>query len=632
MLQGLYRRSSGIYAVRITVPKKLRPLIGKCEIHVTTGLRELKPATVCALKIQLLWQEKLMAMDIEQLRAGSPALLIPGKIPLTEASQHLGMEVNSLLSICNDRYSKLYTTLSRVAGWAVNSLGEIERDYDGNFITNDVERVGIQVFHSGELQLYDSRTSVEKLMESGTAEESVFKTHSGGGFFPEELVKLSLSSIKIERKDVEAIRHTLVERLPALSKPHDKTPIEQPQTIRKGKYVDTRFSEVFELLKNDRDWGKAQLQRMETEAGLFTDLMNDPKLCEIDKSMIQKFAEYLSKLPNQISRNKRKYNIVNTLDLIDISKRDGIQTKEPQTIKNHIGKISEILTYALHGGMIDHNPASGYKKGKKIANRVRAQDERDIFTLDELNIIFSQPWFLNGKGNFNSKDFTHWRPYYYWLPILSVFSGGRLNELSQLYVSDIKKSEDSNIWYIDFNLSKPDKIDADNQEKSLKTINSIRTVPIHSFILSLGFIEYVELLKSSGYSRLFPELKHDPIKGYGKPAGSWFNERLLGNKLKIERNNKKTFHSFRHCFITQLERLNLTSTVMGQLAGHEKGKNQSSTRYAKDRSAAELAKDIERIDLDYTKNIKPFNSQAGLKAIRVALNIKKHNTKRSSIK
>ena len=54
----LYRRPSGVYAVRLIVPKRLRETIGRTEIHTSTGVSNLGTAKVAALKIQLYWREQ----------------------------------------------------------------------------------------------------------------------------------------------------------------------------------------------------------------------------------------------------------------------------------------------------------------------------------------------------------------------------------------------------------------------------------------------------------------------------------------------------------------------------------------------------------------------------------------------
>jgi hypothetical protein len=108
----------------------------------------------------------------------------------------------------------------------------------------------------------------------------------------------------------------------------------------------------------------------------------------------------------------------------------------------------------------------------------------------------------------------------------------------------------------------------------------------------------------------------DGLKGYSKAAGSWFNERFLGRKLKIKRDGKKTFHSLRHCFITATERLDTPHRVVDQLVGHERGKTQSMSRYAKDRNATELQPLINKLVFPCLSDIVPFNVHAGLKALK----------------
>lgn len=79
---NLYRRTSGVYVVRLAVPERLRPAVGKREIHVSTGSRVLALAKTVAAGVLGHWREKfldlerLQLMDVERLVAGSPELSI----------------------------------------------------------------------------------------------------------------------------------------------------------------------------------------------------------------------------------------------------------------------------------------------------------------------------------------------------------------------------------------------------------------------------------------------------------------------------------------------------------------------------------------------------------------------------
>ncbi|WP_185732270.1 DUF6538 domain-containing protein [Burkholderia sp. Bp8963] len=86
----LYRRSSGIYVVRLVVPKRLRAAVGKNEIHASTRLREWEAAKLVAHRIQSHWREHFMTLDLDKLRAENPLLDGAGMIRIVDAAMATG--------------------------------------------------------------------------------------------------------------------------------------------------------------------------------------------------------------------------------------------------------------------------------------------------------------------------------------------------------------------------------------------------------------------------------------------------------------------------------------------------------------------------------------------------------------
>jgi integrase len=291
-----------------------------------------------------------------------------------------------------------------------------------------------------------------------------------------------------------------------------------------------------------------------------------------------------------------------------------------------------MLNWAVTEELLARNSASGV--GGAGRRDRREQDERGVFDADDLTKIFGVEWFKDGKGRASARGgFHNYQPHYYWLPLLGLYTGGRLNELAQLYLDDIQQ-DDAGCWFIYFNLDGADKIEVDSMQeelgqsdKSLKTINSERVVALHDLLVTLGLPEYVQALRQEGHVRLFPELRFDKIKGYGKAAGSWFNERFLGARLKIPRDGTKTFHSLRHMFITGLFDAELPEVTVAQLAGHERGKTMSSKRYRKDQVAFKLKPYINRLEFSLPKLV-PFNIEAGISAVGSALDRKERHQRR----
>jgi hypothetical protein len=77
-ISNLYRRASGIHTVRLAVPSRLRSVVGRGEIHQSTGTRTLPVAKAVAAALIAHWREELLTldrrgrMDIEKIVVCSP--------------------------------------------------------------------------------------------------------------------------------------------------------------------------------------------------------------------------------------------------------------------------------------------------------------------------------------------------------------------------------------------------------------------------------------------------------------------------------------------------------------------------------------------------------------------------------
>jgi len=138
----------------------------------------------------------------------------------------------------------------------------------------------------------------------------------------------------------------------------------------------------------------------------------------------------------------------------------------------------------------------------------------------------------------------------YWLPQIGLHTGARVNEICQLNPQiDICQEASSGIWYFLF-----DK-DTDGDEriiKSVKNETSKRKVPIHSRLLSLGLLGYVDRVKASGSKLLFPAWK--PSRGRASSVGEkWFRDFIVEAGLRDDTVGARLvgMHAFRS---TLLER------------------------------------------------------------------------------
>jgi integrase len=318
-------------------------------------------------------------------------------------------------------------------------------------------------------------------------------------------------------------------------------------------------------------------------------------------------------LPNNLYQTRRRLK-TDTLAALVVA-ATGLPRMLEARADAYLAKAGEMLAWAARKGFLPHNPAAGAVERKK--KTVREQDARHEFSRENLHLIFSAPWFATGKGERSAAGkFRRFQPYHFWLPLLGLFTGGRLNELAQLHLADIQQTP-AGVWFLNFSTSSEN---ANEPAKRLKTVNSIRQVPLHPELVRLGLPEYVQALADAGYDRLFPELRFDSVKGYGKAAGQWFDEKFLGNCLDIPRDGMQTFHSFRHNFISALTRLDppLNEFVMNQLSGHERGETMSRNRYTKDQGPDALNAQVSKLNFSIP-TIDRFDVAEGLQAVLDAL-------------
>ena len=270
----------------------------------------------------------------------------------------------------------------------------------------------------------------------------------------------------------------------------------------------------------------------------FEMIMGDKRIEDINIKLIKKIIKAIFSLPSQYDSKKGLQAIL----------LEGRQPRDFKTSKNYISRLKGYFSYLVTIDLLESNPLSS----DLYPSPPRNMDVTNYanFTKLDLEKIFSEDLVMS------SKHFA----YYYWATVLSLFTGARASEILQLRLTDVFL--DADIPYININNS-------DN--KFVKNKSSIRSIPLHPKILDLGFKRYCEQIKSEEYEILFPDNTSLYINKPANALSVWFNKYLL--KLQIEPDNKrrKVFHSFRHTFITELQRMNAPLEIRQSIAGHTTG-------------------------------------------------------------
>ncbi len=363
---------------------------------------------------------------------------------------------------------------------------------------------------------------------------------------------------------------------------HAKQSIQVVEKAPKTRPAGPKLSEVIaQYIQHNvvsRRW--SEQTRLENEARFrdLVEIIGDRPIREVDRPMMVRYAEVLGQLPP----NRSKLKAYRGLSIVEVVALRPEKTLSDCRFNNTVSWVSTLFQFAMDSGYIARNPA------RKLARPERRsrQDENVPFTQDQLERLFNGPAHCGQARH----------PHQFWLPLLGLYTGCRLEELCQLAVLDV--IETNGIWTIS--------IDDDGNDKRLKTPQSRRMIPLHSQIISLGFLHYINDLKATGGIRVFPELKRIGSR-YGHAPSRWFQR--YRKQLGIEGPN---FHSLRHTFATNLREHGVSLDTISELLGHEAIKGETG-RYAERLSVPKLYEAVKRLDYGITlDHICPYKATTGM--------------------
>lgn len=641
---NLYRRSSGIYVLRITVPARYRAQLGQREIHASTGTSDHSAAKAVALHLLARWHSCMCELNLvneTKVIEGSPLLTGAGFISIQDFCETFEVAAELVLQeILNNNIFVACRLNAQPVYW-VDDYTKVDREGEKNtdgFVLNSAFTEGRPRTFTGYLKPFHRTHTISNLIEFGFSDETSFrfKTNTlAAAFCDLPGIRLTINSVFITKVQAERIRAPWVKALAgkavflAATSTPTSTILTPPSTspIFEARFCNPKFSKMLSSDLLERffehkmpEWGLDQQKKMTTLCGCFVELMNDPPLGIIDRELIRQYESKLKRMPANRHLAARRHETNDATKLLELAEKNSEQRLSAQTVESYLSKLSEVFRWAVKEDYLNKNPAENISQKARGATK-RAQDSRDQFDQNDLNAIFSAEWFQHGGAKRNKAGgLSSFRPYYYWLPLLGLHCGARLNELSQLHLGDIIEYEPGKL-YIFINDATPgsaaDKLPIKADDKSIKNKNTKRVIPIHSKLIELGLIDYINALKTNGHERLFPELIHDKVKGYGKAAGKWFNEHFLGIQLEFKRDGRKTYHSFRHTLITSLIDNSTPEYIISAIAGHERGETTSLNRYGKD-DAKRLSPYIESLDFELP-TIQSFKIAEGISAIKQAM-------------
>ncbi|WP_427793066.1 DUF6538 domain-containing protein [Brevundimonas diminuta] len=326
--------------------------------------------------------------------------------------------------------------------------------------------------------------------------------------------------------------------------------------------VDKTLRQAFELFRSDpakqrtRKTDLHYLYLIELTVGLWGERRT---IRSLDREACRDLLDTLRWLPTNAEKRFPKLSPVAAAKM---AKEEGLSsTLSPATVNGYMTKFRAVMNFAQNEGWIDRNPA----KGLQVIDHVRRRDKRLPFSVEQLRLIFDAPIYrgcVNDRAGYSTPGYARPRRGRFWVPLIALFSGMRMNEICQLHVADIHQLDGVDCFFVTEGPS-----DTDNG-KRLKTAASERFIPVHPTLIDIGFMAFVEQRRAAGTVRLFSELHKSSTGYYSDPFSKWFRRFLERAGAARE---KTCFHSFRHCYRDALREARIEHEVALALGGWSSG-------------------------------------------------------------
>jgi hypothetical protein len=302
----------------------------------------------------------------------------------------------------------------------------------------------------------------------------------------------------------------------------------------------------------------------------FIEVAGDKAIDTYGRGDVTNFLATMRRMPAVYGRSPAdKFKTI--AQLIAEADEKGAKRVTERTLKRHTSALSAFFSYAKDQGHITASQRQELVTEHRFTLRKAAREQRDAWTVDELKALFASPvWTGCHPVQRTRTGPSVIRDAKFWLPLLALFHGARLEEFADLYRRHI--GQDGEVWFL--------RISAET--RSLKNENAARRIPLHPELIHLGFLRYIQEIAPIPNDPLFPELE---IRGKDNRRGTamtrWFTN--YRRQIGVYRENVG-MHAIRHTAIPR-PRNAITTHQQDRnvdfLMGHASGGGEGRSRYDK---------------------------------------------------
>lgn len=594
LVTNVFRRGASYY-FRTRVPVRFRALLDRKELWKSLRTKDVREARQRA-SVAVILTEKLWR-DLERHMSSSRNVPSPAKIKqlidqwlraelqedaylrtAPEGEWHEGVIMRRDSAGYYDEVVEVLSDTDLRELFALSNDAQASRLGEDGYLITDV--CDLHLRQAAFRRPLEGALERHKKNDSSLAEQQVAEVFRRAGYdptpFSEAFEVATRRMIRAHRDVLLAVQHRdVVDWRPDLDDDPAATllesltssPVEtaQPNDLPTKSLSGTTVAEAARLkVAEARKLGELSAGRLveyERAAELFGQWAGEAlDVTDVTPAVAGRFREDLIAYPSNASV-KAAYRDLTVPERIAKAREDA----EPATLSavtangKYLDPLRSIFDWAKKTGRVQMNPFMGITVS--TAKSGGGGEERRDFRVDELQALFSAPLFTGsatreGAGLYQpgTERVDDWR---YWLPLMALYSGARLNELCGLRLDDFEEEDGVPFFHV-----------RASDERSLKTSASKRIVPVHRKLIDLGLLATVDHLRRGGDDRLFPDLTPGP-RGHLSHKPSKFFGRLIDRTLGEDR--AVVFHSFRHTFITGLRKARVARELRTALVGHEDG-------------------------------------------------------------
>jgi len=498
----------GTWYLRKQIPADVRAIIGKSEMWVSLKTGDFQEAKKAAVPHAARIDRNIA--EVRRKLAGGSLDLIPARLALAAWAEK---ERSSTFNHFGDTTTE----------WAVmNTLQLYERISNDPEVAN--EHPEFDEALAGVLRSNGCRVQAGDPIITAMRQEAALVF----AFALRQIEKMRIYNAHL--RDARAALNTPLEEIGTVpTKPVVARPA--PSLTLSSLYQEWKAS----AKANDKQAGRLdhQMRRM-------IEFMGDVPANYVDKKPMAEFMGWVVRFPGR--KRTAELNALPMKALVErfealnaalVAKdQEPMQTLTKATVEEWFGGYRRMFDYGVAMDMLENNPCDGIRK---IVVKGAKSVKRRHFEDDEIIKIFSAPVFTGYDPKASSRfrevpGSTVTRDAKFWLPILSLFHGGRLTEIAAMPLADLKQTN-AGTWYFDLTI------------REVKNETSQRQIPMHPTMKEIGFLDYVADLRAKGEKWLFPDLDHDSRHGAGhefsKFWGLWMDKHDMPDPTI-------THHSWRH--------------------------------------------------------------------------------------